>query len=381
MSLSDKSSLSSFDFDKFSLDSGDEIDEIDEIYEIDEVDKVEKIVSVFDAENKNPVSSIKPKKNIVNIFLDMLEKNIDYSQNTNSKYLLNNFKTQIPKYIIDSRANVPCVNCANNIEQKISRSFVKILSKNYFLCYTCKDKFIAGINLLIYDKFKVMEANNEYSICTNSTEKYQKIKEQIESGKHDLNKFCYFLENNMSTSEINSITQDICNKSQLNIKYIKPYANIRIYNFDMGDFRFTNHSRINSLFKTGFIEKISDGNYKFVKEEYGKHYECKAEATNKCICCKSDLNLLKFRLEVTKYTKQFKKDMFRYENLSYLLYAVCVDCKKYCDNVQKLCVKYFVQLHNFNNFNEVVTNELNNNNASLFLKIYNNKFFELLEKK
>ena len=387
MSISSKTSEKSFDFDKFSLNS-----DVDEEYDnenIFEESNIHTNFNMFDITDKSEIINIdsvpdkKHKKNIVDTFLNMLDKNYETMKKMdtqNSKYQINILNLEIPKYIVDSRANIPCYNCKNNIEQKISCSFIKVLDKHYFLCYLCKDKFISGINSLIFEKFKEIKKNNNCLMCTKVTEQFQNFNDKITTRKYNLNKFSYFLEKIMPKSEVDVVIMEIVEKSFDNIKHIKPYPNIRIYNFDMKDYRFTNKSRIKSLLKNGFIEKVDDINYKFIKQEYGNHYEFKAEATNKCINCKTDLNLNKFRL-VTKYNKQFKNEIYRYENIFYLLYAVCNSCIKYCDNVQENCVKYFVKLYKLKNFDEVVTNEIKNKNISTFLKTYNDTFLQLLENK
>ena len=384
------SSEDSFDFDKFSLSSEDNEKYNEEnIFEELNIDNGFNMFAMFDANDasdKNEIMNIdspsnkKNKKSMVDVFLDMLDKSNQTLDITNSKCTTNISKSGIPKHIIDSRANVPCSNCKNNIDLKISYSFVQTSNKHYFLCFLCKNKFIMGLNSLIIDKFKVMELNNTYSICTKDTEQYQIIKEKIINHKCSLNNFSCFLEKYAPKSDVDNIITKIFDKSYDNIKHCKPYPNIKIYNFDMQDYRFTNQSRIKSLLKNGFIEKVDDINYKFTKEEYGTYYEYKAEATNKCVNCKTDLNLNKFKLEVTKYNKQFKNEIYKYENIFYLLYAVCNSCIKYCDNVQKKCIKYFVELYNLKNFNEVVSKEIKNKNTSKFLKNYNDVFMELLEK-
>jgi len=378
MSVSSASSNDSFDFDRFSLSSDDNDERNNE--NIFEEKNINKDFATHKMSNINKNKEInKEKKNVVNIFLDMLNKTCETEDTSSTKYLPNILKFNIPKYITERITNVPCDNCKNNIWQRIGSSFTKILDKHYFLCCICKAKFITEINLLTHAKFEEMEKNNQYSVCTKNVKLYQSIKKLTETHKFNLNSFAHFLENFMSNSDINCIVMEITEKSFDNIKYIKPYPNIRIYNFDMEDYRFTNQSRVKSLLKNGFIEKIDDVNYKFLKEEYGNHYEYRAEATNKCINCKTELNLNKFRLEVTKYNKEFKNEINKYENIYYLLYAVCNGCVKHCDIVQKKCIKYFVELYKLKNFREVITQEINNKNISKFLKIYNDAFMELLE--
>ena len=373
MSVSSKSSNSSFDFDKFSLKSDDNSDDNENIFEESRVNKNCNIFNTFDVVDKKHI--------MVDNLLDILDKyhgTIDLTNIIDVKYLTNNLQLEIPKYIIDSRPQIPCDNCKNKITQKIGYSFIKIANKHNFLCYLCKNKFIAEINSLIFYQFEIMEETNEYSICTKDTVLYQNYKKKIKKQKCSLINFCHFLETLMSKDEINCLVSKIRDKSFDNIKYIKPYSNIRIYDFDMVNYGFARESIIKSLLKKSFIKKIDNINYKFIKG-FGAFFKYKVEATNKCINCNNDLNLNKFRLEITKYNKQFIKKIDKNENIGYL-HAVCNNCITYCDNIQAKCMKHFVELFKLKNFNKVITQEINNNNICNFIKNYNNTFLELLKK-
>ena len=310
--------------------------------------------------------------------MDTYKKTISTTEPDKFKYMVNIANIDIPKYIIVSHTNKPCANCKINIEHKINSSFVKILDKDYFLCFSCKEKFLANIDFMVYKKFLTMKENNDFVSSTANIEEFIKFNKLIELQKANLNKFAFFLENYMPDDNVKNIVDIITNEAFYNIKFNKPYLNIKIYDFDMSDYRFTNMARIKSLLKNGSVIKIDDENYKFTKDEFGNHYEYKAKAENKCIRCDTELNLNKFKLAVTKHNIKINHIIKKYENLHYLLYAVCTNCQKICENVQNDCIKYFMSLGKFKNFNEVIDNQIENNNVINFLKNYNDKFFQLL---
>jgi len=389
-------SVSSFDFDKFSLSSDDENDndynnvEIvrkNYIYDAElKTEKENELCSYEYSEDKLNKQVEKNKQfkkkrdNNTDVFLNLLdeEKKVFMPETDKSKYMIHIANMDVPKYITSSHTNKPCTNCGVNIEQKINLSFIKILDKEYFLCFSCKDKFLIDINCIINEKFVKLKENNEYSSIASNTEDFLDFEQSIKLQKHNLNKFAYFLEKIMSEDDVKCIVNEIADTAFNNIKFIKPYLNIKIYDFDMGDYRFTNMSRIKSLLKNGSVLKIDNENYKFTKEEFGNHYEYKAKAENKCIRCKTELNLIKFKLAVTKYNVKINHIIKKYENLHYLLYAVCTNCQKICDKIQNDCIKYFIKLDKLNNFNEVIDTQIERNVIIDFLKIYNDKFFQLL---
>lgn len=391
-------SVSSFDFDKFSLSSE---DENNGDYEEINIDSISRKNYIYDAElenenNDNDIFSYEyehnqqtkqNKQNNTDVFLNLLDAYLklaseteqeEFKKKINLKYMLNISNIDIPKYIIGSRTNKPCANCKINIEQKINNSFVKILEKDYFLCFTCKDKFFININSSIENKFLEMKDNNEFLICTRNIEEFKKFEQLIELQRHNLNKFAYFLEIYMSEDQVKNIINKITDTAYDNIKFNKPYLNIKIYDYDMSDYRFTNMARIKSLLKNKSVSKIDNENYKFTNKEFGNHYEYKAKAENKCICCKTELNLNKFKLAVTAHNVKINHIIKKYENLHYLLYAVCTNCRIICDKIQIDCIKYFIELEKVKNFNEVIDVEIEKNNIIDFLKSYNDKFFELL---
>jgi hypothetical protein len=374
-------SVSSFDFDKFSLSSeGNDkhTDDYDDVYNEEYGENPDDNTRIknytYDVEKEK-----EKKEQNANSFLSLLETQAK-ENNEKKKYMTCVADYQIPKYIIGSRTNKPCVNCKINIEQKINLSFIKILETNYFFCFTCREKFLININSLIEKKFIEMKTNNSFSCPLSHTNEQElgKFEKLIASQKYNLNKFAFFLENYFSINQVKEIINIVAQVAFDDIKFIKPYPNIKIYDFDMSDFRFTNESRIKSLLKTNFITKIDDTNYKFTNEEFGNHYEYKAKADNKCICCGTELNLIKFKLASTSQNLQINHIVKKYENLKYLLYAVCTNCKKKCDRIQISCIKYFLELEHKKNLKEVVEVEKERDNLVNFFKNYNDKFFELL---
>jgi hypothetical protein len=397
-------SVSSFDFDKFSLSSDDESsnEEYTQDKKIknskkhedcsdDEFNNYEIIENyIYDAEIDTDTKVKKTKENNANTFLILLneeKQKLSVQEYNKTKYMLNISSMNIPRYIMMSQTNKPCKNCGINIEQKITHSFIKILEKDYFLCFVCKDKFLKNLNFEIEKQFIKMKSDGIFNLEIQSGDQTKcaenKICENFEKTtnyqKYNINKFGILLENFLCYDLVEKIINDILEKAFNNIKFNKPYLNIKIYDFNMGDYRFTNMSRIKSLLKSESVIKIDEDNYKFTKEEFGNHYEYKAKAENKCICCNTEFNLLKFKLAIAKHNVKINHIIKKYENLHYLLYSVCTLCQKLCDKIQNDCITYFVKLNKLKNFDQVI--DLHTKNATFinFIKEYNDKFFELLK--
>lgn len=395
-------SVSSFDFDKFSLSSEDNTDfeenniintiEKDYIYNTD----MDGQINIDEQINNSNKKFKQTKDNNANVFLNILDtyiKSISTPEHEkiikfiNLKYMMtigNISNIIIPKYILYCKTHTACANCEVNIEQRIGDSFMKILKKDYFLCFYCKHKFFNNIDCVIKKKFLKMKEENKFFLSVEQqVEEFNKFNKLIElhnykNSKNILNKFGYFLENFMSDDEVKIIMEDIIKIAYDTIKINKPYANKKIFDFDMSYFRYTNMKRIKSLLKSDVISKIDDENYKFVKNEFGNHYEHRASASNKCICCETEFNLIKFKPAFAYNNVKINYIIHKYDNIHYLLYASCTNCIKLCNKIQTDCIHYFTELYKLNNLHEVINVENEKNNIINFFKIYDDKFFLLL---